>query len=152
MVATAALQGESSSCPVCGGTVTDPIHIRCGHRFCKACLYERWELSASLECPVPLCRRKISCYVPLLRGVEARSCNLTVSGRKRGHGEVCPVRRAAEERRSEVQQTERRIEMLSEGPFPPEWQEHKEKAPKTGRTPCLHRPQTTDTGTVQRPT
>ncbi|XP_067107558.1 E3 ubiquitin-protein ligase TRIM35-like [Osmerus mordax] len=63
MASSSSLPEEDLSCPVCHDIFTNPVLLRCGHSFCKACLEEYWKHRESRECPV--CRRKSSMDLPL---------------------------------------------------------------------------------------
>ncbi|KAM4746224.1 zinc-binding protein A33-like [Anableps anableps] len=46
------------SCPVCSGTLKDPVSLSCSHNFCSSCLHRFWQETGNKNCPV--CRRRSS--------------------------------------------------------------------------------------------
>ncbi|KAI1901278.1 hypothetical protein AGOR_G00032670 [Albula goreensis] len=100
---------EYPSCPVCDDSLLDPIALRCGHSFCKACLQQYWELSRSLECLV--CRRTDSSCV-LLRRMESPPVLSHLAGTSSKREKR--VRKAANDSKNEVWRSERQIKILLE--------------------------------------
>ncbi|XP_054572935.1 tripartite motif-containing protein 75-like [Eptesicus fuscus] len=50
--AVAKLQTEIN-CPICLGTLRDPVTIECGHNFCRSCIQQSWAgLQGSFPCAV----------------------------------------------------------------------------------------------------
>ncbi|KAM9120027.1 zinc finger protein RFP-like isoform 1-T1 [Pangshura tecta] len=49
---------EEATCPVCLGYFTEPVTLECGHNFCRACISQCWEGSATAA-SCPQCRETV---------------------------------------------------------------------------------------------
>lgn len=53
----------AENCPVCLGTLENPIQTNCGHQFCAQCVLEYWrhdQWPRPTRCPI--CRRTVSLH------------------------------------------------------------------------------------------
>uniref|UniRef100_A0A3Q2PGG4 Uncharacterized protein n=1 Tax=Fundulus heteroclitus TaxID=8078 RepID=A0A3Q2PGG4_FUNHE len=45
-------------CPICTGTLKDPVSLSCSHNFCASCLQRYWQEANNRNCPI--CKRRSS--------------------------------------------------------------------------------------------
>lgn len=62
MATCPALFEDFLQCPVCRDVFRDPVLLMCSHSFCRTCLEQFWQHTASASCP--LCRTSSSVNQP----------------------------------------------------------------------------------------
>ncbi|XP_062394557.1 E3 ubiquitin-protein ligase TRIM39-like [Sardina pilchardus] len=82
---------DEISCSICYGIYKNPVLLSCSHSFCKGCVQELWNKTATHECP--LCRRKSSKDSPPLNLALKQVCELILKGKAQiGVSKVlCPL-------------------------------------------------------------
>jgi len=72
---------QENMCPICHGSITDPLTTSCGHAFCGACL-QSWvesRINNGEEVSCPVCRNVIARPVERPPGItEIPALNFTV--------------------------------------------------------------------------